>query len=396
MEIIEREVEEREIIKSNQLIEGGYNFTISENRLVDLALLKLEVIMLKKELSAEEVAVLIKKAQFKEIEIYVADYKREYNNNNHNIYKELAKSAERLLHRQITYSIPNKLIKKNWVITCIFNDDESSISLQFHPDLIADLLIFKGCYTRFNFDIKKYIKSFYTCRIYELLKQYECYGIRTFTIKKLKFLLGIEENQYPSFSNIRQSVILPAVANLNKTSDLYIEWFTGGKKRKIETVTFKFVKQKINFKPNKKTVVFDSDLIKPKEADLNEIEEFKKLIGVTVGRQQIAQIIRYSEKALKKYKLDITTEEYIKQKKAVVDNYALKHEVPSYLGALIKAIQQNWVLNFKPKEVGAFNNFEQRDYDYDELEARLLGNYVEPSDEVATDADEEPDNEDKE
>lgn len=396
MEIIKSGVKKREILKSNRLIEGSYKFTTSENRLVDLALMKLEVIMLDKNLSAEEVAALIKKAQFEEITIYVSDYKKEYNIKNNTVYEELAKSANRLLKRQLVYSEKGRLIKKNWAITCIFNDDENSISIQFHPDLIADLLMFKGCYTRFDFDVRKYIKSFYTCRIYELLKQYETYGTRTFTLEKLRFLLGIDDNEYPLWSNIRQSVILPAVEGINKKLDLYVEWESSGAKRKVENVSFKFRKQKSKIENRDQIGLFNQKSSIPEDIDYNIIAEFKELLGVTIGVHQIDKFMKDSAKAIKQYDLNISVKEYIAQKKIVVDNYAEKHNVPSYIGAMVRAVQENWVLNFKSQAKGAFNNYEQRTYDgsdgkmdFRQLEKKLLGWDKSADDEVASTLSEE-------
>ena len=165
MIIKKKEIIKREIVKSNNLIEGSYKLTTSENRLIDLALSNLEVVMLDKNLSAEDVKSLIKQKDFELLYVYVSDYKKEYNIKNNTIYSELVETANRLYNRNITYLENNDLVKKRWVITCKIAEDRSAVAIQFHPDLISDLLVFKSDYTRFDFDVKKYIRSYYACRI---------------------------------------------------------------------------------------------------------------------------------------------------------------------------------------------------------------------------------------
>ena len=76
MIIKKQEIIKREIVKSNNLIEGSYKLTTSENRLIDLALSNLEVVMLDKNLSAEDVKSLIKQKDFELLYVYVSDYKK--------------------------------------------------------------------------------------------------------------------------------------------------------------------------------------------------------------------------------------------------------------------------------------------------------------------------------
>lgn len=362
----------RQIIKSNNLIESSYKLTMSENRLIDLALTNLEVIMLDKNLSAEEVKNLIKLKQFDEIEVNVIDYKKEYDIKNNSIYEDLAETAKRLYDRSLIYFENDDLVTKRWVITCKYKGDRCAIGLQFHPDLIPDLMIFKGSFTKFDFDVKKYIKSYYTCRIYELLKQYEGFGLRKFEVDQLRFLLGIEDNEYPEYSNFKQRILKPAVEQINKITDLYCEFEEIKNKRKVEAIRFRFVKQQVNYQTKEQITFFDNEVaITSEHNDYNVVKEFRELLGITISPRQIERLISLSSDSIKEYNLNLSIKEYIRQKKVVVDNYAKNNVVNSYLGAIIRAIQNNWALNSKSNST--FNNFEQRTYDFDKLEKRLLG-----------------------
>ncbi|WP_297419659.1 replication initiation protein [Clostridium sp.] len=370
-------ITKKEIIKSNSLIESSYKFTISENRLIDLALTQLEVIMLDKDLSAEDVKKLIKQREFDEIEVNVIDYKKEYEIKNNSLYEDLAQTAHRLMDRRIFYFENKDLIEKQWVITCIYKSEKCAIALQFHPDLIPDLMVFKGCYTRFDFDIKKYIKSYYTCRIYELLKQYEKFGIRIFHIEQLRFLLGIEDEEYPAYANFKQRIIKPALAEINKVTDLYCEFEEIKNKRKVERIKFKFVKQSVNFDKKEQISFFEekeTNYISTIDEEYNVVKEFRDLLGITISPRQVDKLVDLATKSIKKYNLVIPIKKYIQQKKIVVDEYGKRNNIESYMGTLITAIKENWTLAKKEKNIkNTFNDYDQREYDYDDLENKLLG-----------------------
>lgn len=389
---ISRNVIKKEIVKSNNLIEGSYKLTTSENRLLDLALSKLEVIMLDKDLSAEDVKQRINHSEFELLYVYVTDYKKEYGIKNNTIYTELAKTANRLFNRTIQYYENNVLIKKRWVITCKFDEEKNAVAIQFHPDLIGDLLVFKSDFTTFDFDVKKYIRSYYSCRIYELLKQYQSFGQRIFEVEQLRFLLGIKDTEYPLYANFKQRILKTAVTQISKVTDLYLELDDSSYKlnKKVEKVKFKMVAQPVNYQG--KENVNDKPKIASKESEFHIVQDFKELIGLTISPLQIHKFIEKVAIAIKKYKLDTTYKQYIKEKKIVVDEYAKNHDIRSYLGVIIKAIDENWTLTYK-KTVGCFNNFEQRDYDYDNLEKKLLGcadNENIATEEVASDIDIDP------
>lgn len=369
---IPRKIIKREIVKSNNLIEGSYKLTTSENRLIDLALSKLEVVMLDKDLSAEDVKQRINHSDFELLYVYVTDYKKEYGIKNNTIYSELAETANRLFNRTIQYYENNILIKKRWVITCKFDKEKKAVAIQFHPDLIGDLLVFKSDFTTFDFDVKKYIRSYYSCRIYELLKQYQSFGQRIFEVEQLRFLLGIEDTEYPLYANFKQRILKTAVTQISKVTDLYLELDDSSYKinKKVEKVKFRMVAQPVNYQGKEK--VNDKPKIASKESEFNIVQDFKELIGLTISPMQIHKLVEKVSIAIKKYKLDTTYKQYIKEKKIAVDEYAKKHDIRSYLGVMTKAIEENWTLTYK-KTVGCFNNFEQREYDYDNLEKKLLG-----------------------
>lgn len=199
-------------------------------------------------------------------------------------------------------------------------------------------------------------------------------------------MLGIEDNEYPEYSNFKQRIIKPAVEQISKITDLYCEFEEIKNKRKVEKIRFKFVKQHVNFNTKEQLSFLENEVaITSCNDDYNVVKEFRDLLGITIGTKQIEKLIKLSSASIKKFKLDVSIKEYIKQKKIVVDEYGKKKTIGSYLGAIIRAIENNWTITTK-EHIDNFNNFGQRNYDFDALERGLLGwNSIDEGDEVAVD-----------
>jgi plasmid replication initiation protein len=85
--------------------------------------------------------------------------------------------------------------------------------------------------------------SAYAIKIYQLLKQYEIEGQRTFTLQEMKKVLGITNTYSNDFSNFRRKVLDVAQKNINKHSDLRISFTTKNTANKIDEIIFKIVTQ---------------------------------------------------------------------------------------------------------------------------------------------------------
>jgi hypothetical protein len=105
------------------------------------------------------------------------------------------------------------------------------------------------------FDIKKeymtyelwnvlQLKSVNQIRMYELLKQYENYGKRTFTLENLKLDLGIEKDEYPRFERFKVSVLDVCQKALKEYTDIQFTWEISkrGLRGKILEITFYIAK----------------------------------------------------------------------------------------------------------------------------------------------------------
>jgi plasmid replication initiation protein len=180
------------VFKSHNLIESGYNFTLNEQRLTYLATKKLKPRYIKSNIKPSEIKTLFGHETFKDLRIYVNEFKEEFNLSSNNLYKVLEDTASSLKKKELNYlQDDGTFVEKSWVITSKYNSEEKFIELTFHPDLILDLLVIKGKFGKLEYNATKTFKTSYAFRIYELLQNYAYRGNRRFELEDLRYKLGI-------------------------------------------------------------------------------------------------------------------------------------------------------------------------------------------------------------
>jgi plasmid replication initiation protein len=151
----------------------------------------------------------------------------------------------------------------------------------------------------------------YSIRIYELLKQYQSIGTRTLQADELRLMFQLEK-EYPRFANFYQKIIEPAVAEINKHTDLLVETPEKIKDgNRVVAVKFKFTKKQNEEarigqiqEEKLKTLLDDAEVVEIEDTASNKDKlylQFEEIVvknfGVTpsvffqlVGKHTAAQI----------------------------------------------------------------------------------------------------------
>lgn len=373
-----------EIYKSNRLIESSYQLSVQKNRLIFLAMRKLKKIILDKNTNIEQVEESIKTAKFEPMFIDVVDYKRAFGLKTNKVYQDLESIANDLYDDEIWYinEKNDNLTRKRWVITIEYDKDKKGVKLQFHPDLIRDLLVFKGQYTKlFSEDFADKLRCKYSFRIYELCKQYLILGHRDFYLEELKFKLRIFDDKYNVYNNFKNRVINPSLKELNQYSDVRLEFFEiekDKKTRKVSKIRFNIYPQQ----QEKEVILGQQSMFDDPELALSIdedsiISKLDNLVGVKLTAKAANAIFMKALEGIDTHQLKCGILDYIKEKKDVCDNYIKykkdnKDEI-NYIGLLISALSNNYQATSKQVPKLKFTDYEQRTYDFDVLENKLLG-----------------------
>lgn len=210
------------IVKSNMLIEASYRLTLSEQKII---------LMLASSINKDDV-------DFKSYKFKVSDFVNLLGTSSQKWYTELKEITKGLMQKVFEIWIDNKKILASWLSSVTYYEGEGVIELRFDPWLKEFLLQLKSKYTKYMLRNVVQMRSAYSIRIYELLKQYESIGYREFEVSKLRYILGIAPDQYPKYANFKQRVIKQAQKELAELADISFDIKEIKINKKVEKIYF--------------------------------------------------------------------------------------------------------------------------------------------------------------
>lgn len=221
------------VVKHNQIIESAYTMTTTEAKIIA----KLTS-MIKKE-----------DEDFKEHIFKVSDLLKELGLGNQN-YIALEQSIDKLMSRIIEIKLDTKnkkgendILKITFVSSCIYRHSTSEIVLRYDPNLKPYFLQLNQNFTKYFLKNILELKSFYSIRIYEMLKQYEKLRERVIEIDHLRKMLEIQPSEYKLYADLKKRVLLTAEKEINEKTDLLVSFEEIKTVRKITAVRFKIEKK---------------------------------------------------------------------------------------------------------------------------------------------------------
>ncbi|MCB2380411.1 replication initiation protein [Hymenobacter sp. BT635] len=204
-----------------------------------------------------------------------------------------------------------------------YRADLGGVSASFNPKIMPYLLQLResGNFTIADMQQVLKLKSPQSLRIYWLLKEYAGFGRRTISVEDLRFVLGIEEHEYPRFSNFKARVLDKAQSEIGET-DIP---FTYELEREGKTVArIKFLFQQLAASATKKTLP-------------GALEWAEALAQVGVSQRSITAIARQLENE----EYDVG---YIAFVVRIVEAQFRKGKIKKPAGAIYKALVEKYLL----------------------------------------------------
>lgn len=158
--------------------------------------------------------------------------------------EDIKHAAETLLKTQLTIRRPKEITRTNWIASYKHHLDEGWFEFAFSLHLERELLLIKDQFTQYHLENISKLKSQYSIRLYELLKQYLVVGHRKIMIDELKGMLGIGKDDYGHWSHLKSRVLTPASREIIAKTDLEYAWKPHKQVRKIIGVEFYDIRSK--------------------------------------------------------------------------------------------------------------------------------------------------------
>jgi len=210
------------IRKSNALIEASYRLSTNQQKLV---------VLLASSIKNDDEA-------FQPYRITVKDFAKLLGINNHNIYRETLEATNNLLGQSLLISNDESDLHINWLSSVEYFKENGVIELCFDPKLKPYFLQLKERFTSYRLQEIIQLKSSFSIRIYELLKQYQKIGFRIFHINELRRILAIEDDKYRLYSNFKNKVLMVAQAELAEKTNIAFDLIEIKEGRKVAKLKF--------------------------------------------------------------------------------------------------------------------------------------------------------------
>jgi plasmid replication initiation protein len=217
------------VVKANVLIEASYRLTLNEQRLILLAISKVNPLEKLTEGRLFSVSV----------DEWMSCYECSYSSAN-----EAIKEAEyTLFERQVTLLVGEDSIKTRWVQSIRYYKRQGKIGIRFAYDLLPYLAELNSHFTTYKIKEICDLSSIYSVRLFEMISQFKDINkSRYFVIRvdDFKNRLGIQ-GEYPLFANLKQKVIEVAVNQIKEHTEFKnIKYELEKEGRKVVRLVFFF------------------------------------------------------------------------------------------------------------------------------------------------------------
>lgn len=201
-------MENRIVRKSNSLIEASYKLSTVEQK---------TILFLASTIKLED-------EDFKSYPIRLKEFQNFIGNSSVH-YDRVEDLILGLKEKNLKIIYPNDqgknvILNVSWLSSSEYVEGSGTINLCFDPKLKPFLLQLKSRFTNYRLKNVVQLRSQFSIRIYELLKQYEKVGHRLFNVSDLRTILGVEEGQYKLYADFKRKVILVAQEELAKKTDV--------------------------------------------------------------------------------------------------------------------------------------------------------------------------------
>lgn len=250
------------IYKANEIIESSYRLSLTEQRVLLACIAQINP---NNATTASG-----------EITLQVDNFADIFNANEKSAYEQLLDVSKNLHKKTLVFHNGEREITTTWLAGYVrYKKNPSAIGVYLSPLITPYLCELKEKFTCYRLGDVSGMSSIYGIRIYELLTQYRQFEKRKFSLGELKSILGITDG-YSDVRDFKKAVIAPAVADINKCSDLKITDVTYQKKgRVIADVSFSFepAKKKAAVLKKEKAIVKKPAVpeLKPAESVAEEI-----------------------------------------------------------------------------------------------------------------------------
>ena len=187
---------------------------------------------------------------FKDYQISVNDLSKITGIKIQNLYASIDEACTRLISSVITIKEPHNkdgFLKVTWFSHAEYIPSKGIVNFSVSPRIKPYLLKFNGAYTKYQLKQIMNLKSSYSIRFYELMRQFLPIesvkkgikkSFREITLDELRGYLGVEDSRYDRFRDFRRFVLEKCQKEITEETDLTFDFEPVRRGRKIHAIKF--------------------------------------------------------------------------------------------------------------------------------------------------------------
>lgn len=158
-------------------------------------------------------------------------------------YEYIKDSIQSLRNKSWWIKAGKRDILFSWIDTAVIEENNGEVDIVLSESLRPYLLDIKGNFTKYELINILVLHSKYSVRLYELFKSYLWLHYWEIGLKEFRELINIED-KYKDFTEFKRNVVLPSIKEINKYTDLQIDFNTIKKGRSIDKLCFTIKEKK--------------------------------------------------------------------------------------------------------------------------------------------------------
>ncbi len=302
--------------------------------------------------------------EFKPYKFKISDFLNLVGVKDQSKYTKTPKITKELMKKVLEIEEGNKIIQVAWLSSAVYEKGKGYVELEFSPRLKPYMLKLNEMFTRYRLVNILNMKSKYSPRVYEILKanEFKKQGYIEIEISELRKILKAEKI-YPRYYDFKNRILLPTKIELKRETDISFNFEEIRYGREVKSIKFYI---KANNPTNNKPVDIlplreSRGNVSEKKPSESKLDPIKRMLEENISDKQLESLYKASNG-----NLSVISEKYeiSKMQKTPINNI---------VGWLIKAIENDYKSDPKMKINESKKDFIEREYDYDDLERKLLG-----------------------
>ncbi len=236
--IVEQQNSKHKITMSNALTRAGHGLSLSEKRIVFIAISKINP---RKPLPLNQHGIYTSR-------ITAAEYAELAGCEIQTAYQALKEAAKALYSRSITFFEPAykrkgfELVQAHmrWVGKVQYHDNEGWAELFWWPEILPHLSNQTVHFSSYQLKQVSALRSTYSWKLLELLNRFKKEGWAHYTIEDFATSMEVPPSLNNDFGQIKRRVIEPAVKELTEKDGWAITWEAIKAGRKVKALRFEF------------------------------------------------------------------------------------------------------------------------------------------------------------